>query len=49
MEIRTIRGVFIILRLGAQSNYIVKYFEGSNDNVQLDNNTPFLVAHYCPL
>ena len=30
------------LRLGAQSSYVVKYFEGSNAvNAELDNNTPF--------
>ena len=30
------------LRLGAQSSYIVKYFEGSNAvNAELDNNTSF--------
>ena len=41
----------IVLRLGAQSSYVVKYFEGSNAvNAELDNNTLFfLVAHCCPL
>ena len=36
-----------ILRLGAQSSYVVKYFEGSNAvNAELDN-TPFLAANCC--